>query len=162
MTTRPDLRPVFLDEDGCYVFEDGTRVPEQPIGFRKALLGGFVTIALVIAIPLAFGFAAYRDVVADQIDKNEALINRVNAERIARARSINEFIYSQCVLGEVRDIVIVDFLRAEKREARATLPRGSVALDERLNALDDGINALEPDFEQDCEPPSAVKPKGTP
>ena len=161
MTTRPDLRPIFLDEDGCYVFEDGTRVPEQPISFRKALLGGFVTIALVIVIPLFVGFAAYRDVVADQIDKNEALIKQVNAERIARTQAINEFIYSQCVLGEVRDVVMVDHLRDDKREARATMPPGP-ELDARLSKLDDGINALEPDFEQDCEPPSAVKPKGTP
>lgn len=160
--TRPDPRPIFLDENGRYVFEDGTPVPEQPIGVRKALVGGVVTFALVIVIPLLVGFAGYRHVTSGQIKSNETLVRRLNAERIARTQVINEFIYEQCVAGEVRDIVIVEQLRAAKRRVRSTLPVGSVLREQQLESLDDGINALEPENERDCTPPPAVKPKGLP
>lgn len=162
MTDRPDPRPVFLDEHGNYVFEDGTPVPDQPVSLREALVGALVTFALVIVIPLLVGFAAYRNIVNDQIDQNEALIQRVNGERIARTRAINEFIYEQCVQAEIRDVVIVGHLRDHLAEARATLPAGSPQLLKKEQDLLDGINALEPENEQDCRPPPATKPKGNP
>lgn len=162
MTERPDPRPVFLDEHGNYVFEDGTPVPDQPVSLREALIGALVTFALVIVIPLLIGFAAYRTVVNDQIDANEDLIERVNLERIARTRVINEFIYEQCVQAEIRDVVIVRHLRDDLREARATLPAGSPVLREKEQSVIDGINALEPENEQDCRPPPATQPKGHP
>ena len=155
------LRAIYLDEDGRYVFEDGTPVPWQPIDLRKVLVGICVTFALVIVIPFIAGFSAYRHITNDSIRANEALIRRVSAERIARTRAINEFIYDQCVLGEVRDVVIVQHLKDAKKRARATLPPGQL-LQNQLESLDDGINALEPPDEPDCQPPPAVKPKGTP
>ena len=94
---------MFLDENGFYVFEDGTPVPEQPISMRKALIGMAVAVALIVVVPLLAGFAAYRDIVGDQID-------RVEHERIQRTQAINEFIYDQCVKGEIRDVVIVQQL----------------------------------------------------
>ena len=160
--SRAAPRPVFLDEHGRYVFEDGTPLPTQPIDIRKALVGAFVSVALVIAIPLVIGFGAYRDITNDQIRRNVELIKTLNAERIARTQAINEFIYNQCVQAEVRDVIIVQQLEAAKRRARATLPRGSAILEDQLGVLDDGINALEPDTEQDCVPPPAVEPKGAP
>lgn len=160
--TASDLRPVFLDEHGSYVFEDGTPVPDQPMGLRKALVGAFITVALVIVIPLVLGFAAYRNVVEHHLDANTALIKQVNAERIARTRAINEFIYEQCVRGERRDVVIVQQLEAALSRARASLPKGSRLLVQQEEILLDGINTLEPENEADCNPPSATKPKGKP
>lgn len=157
---RPDPRPVFLDDDGDLVFEDGTPVPDQPIGLRQALIGAFVTVALVVVIPLMIGFAAYRNIVNDQLDQNEALIRQVNAERIARTRAINEFIYEQCVEAEIRDVVIVSQLKAALARARATLPADSPVLEQQKQTILDGIHALEPDDEPDCRPPPATKPKG--
>lgn len=160
--TRPDARPVFLNEDGHYVFEDGTLVPEQPISARKALVGMAVTIALVVMIPLLIGFAAYRNVVDDQIDANETLIKRVDAERIERTKAINEFVYEQCVAAEIRDVVIVQQLRAAMARARSSLPAGSPVLRSQLQTLRDGIAVLEPPNERDCTPPAPTKPKGKP
>lgn len=159
---RPDPRPVYLNEDGYFVFEDGTPVPEQPVGLKKALVGAFVTMALIVVIPLLVGFGTYRHIVNDQLDRNETLIRRVNAERIARTKAINEFIYQQCVAGERRDVVIVQQLQAALSRARATLPAGSPLLIQQEQAILDGINTLEPEDEPDCNPPSATKPKGTP
>lgn len=153
---------MFLDEDGQYVFEDGTPVPDQPLAMHSALIGGFVSVALIIVIPLLIGFWAYRNVVDDQIDANEALIQRVNAERIARTKAINEFIYEQCVQAEVRDVVIVSQLRAAMDRARASLPAGSPVLEHQLQVLKDGIAVLEPADEPDCRPPPAIKLKGKP
>jgi hypothetical protein len=144
---------VFLDDHGRYVLEDGTPVAEQPVSMRKALTGMAVTVALVVVIPLLIGFAAYRHVVSDQID-------RVNNERIARTQAINEFIYDQCVQAEIRDVVIVQQLQAAIRRARASLPPGSAILESQLQTLRDGIAVLEPANEPDCKPPPAVQPKG--
>ena len=162
MSQRPNPRPLFLNEDGYFVFEDGTPVPEQPVGLKRALVGAFITMALIIVVPLLVGFATYRHIVNDQLDRNEALIRTVNSERIARTRAINEFIYQQCVAGELRDVVIVEQLRAALSRARATLPPGSPVLVHQEQAILDGINTLEPENEADCNPPSATKPKGTP
>lgn len=151
--TRPDPRPVFLDGDGRYVFEDGTPVPEPPVSMHRALVGMAVTMALIVVIPLLIGFAGYRHVVSDQI-------NRVNQERIARTQVINEFIYEQCLQAEVRDVVIVQQLRAAIKRARASLPPNSSVLDQQIQTLKDGIAVLEPANEPDCKPPPAVKPKG--
>lgn len=160
--TRPDPRPLFLDENGYYVFEDGTPIPEQPSDLRKVLIGIGITFALIIVIPLLIGFAAYRHIVNDQLGATQSLTRHLNDERIARTRAINEFIYEQCVAGEVRDVVIVQQLQLAKARARATLPAGSPLLLSQLQALDDGINALEPENEPDCRPPPAVKTKGKP
>lgn len=151
--TRPDPQPVFLDDDGHFVFEDGTPVPEQPISMHKALLGMAVTMALVVVIPLLIGFAGYRHVISDQINRN-------NNERIARTQAINEFIYQQCLQAEVRDVVIVQQLRAAMKRARSSLPKGSFILEQQLQTLRDGIEVLEPPNEPDCKPPPAIKPKG--
>ena len=162
MSQRPDPRAVYLNEDGYFVYEDGTPIPEQPVGLKKALVGAFVTLALIIVIPLVIGFGAYRHIVNDQLDSNEDLTRQLNAERIARTRVINEFIYEQCVKGELRDVVIVQQLQAALSRARATLPEGSALLAQQEQTLLDGINTLEPANETDCNPPSATKPKGTP
>lgn len=162
LTDRPPLRPVFIDERGDYVFEDGTRVPDQPLGLREGLIGVLLTVVLVVAIPLLIGFGAYRDVTNDRIRDAEALSNRQNAERIARTRAINEFIYKQCIASEIRDVVVVDQLELALARARATLPAGSALLLQQEQAILDGINALEPENEEDCVPPAATKPKGTP
>lgn len=151
---------MFLDADGRYVFEDGTLVPEQPVSLRKALIGMCVAIALVAVIPLLIGFAAYRNVVDDQLDANKALIKSVDAERVERTKAINEFVYEQCVQAEIRDVVIVQQLSAALQRAKATLPAGSEQLAHQEQVLLDGIHALEPSNEKDCQPPPAVKPKG--
>ena len=160
--TRPDPTPVFLDENGYFVFEDGTPIPEQPVGLKKALVGAFVTMALVIVIPLMVGFGAYRNIVNEQLNSNEALIKKVNAERIARTQAINEFIYEQCLQAETRDVVIVEQIRADLERARVLLPANSPILRRQEQELLDGINALEPENEQDCRPPPAIQQKGKP
>lgn len=158
--TAQDRRPVFLDRDGLYVFEDGSPTPMQPIDLRKTLVGVVVTVVLIIAIPLVAGFGAYRSITNHAIQDNENLVRQLNSERIARTKAINEFIYQQCVQAEVRDVVIVQQLRAALVRVRTTLPEGSPLRADQEQTLLDGINALEPEDEPDCRPPAATKPKG--
>jgi hypothetical protein len=107
------------------------------------------TIALVLLVPLTVGFLAYRHQTQQQIE-------RVNAERVARSKAIGDFIFDQCIKGEIRDVVITDLIQIEKARLRLTLPPGAVraALIRRLN---DGHLAIEPPDEGDCNPP-ATKP----
>ena len=72
-----------------------------------------------------------------------------------RARQLDELLFRQCVANEIQDAVIVDQLRAAKRRARATLPKGAELLFQ-LQVLNDGINALEPADEPDCQPPKGA------
>lgn len=144
------------------MFEDGTPVPAQPLGLREGLVGVLLTVVLIVAVPLLIGFAAYRDVTSDQFRRAEALARELNGERIERARVINEFIYEQCIQDEIRDVVVVSQLKLALTRARATLPAGSPILLQQEQAILDGINALEPEDEQDCSPPPATKPKGAP
>lgn len=69
-----------------------------------------------------------------------------------------ELIYQSCVANETQDTVIVAQLRAAKARARASLPAGSPVLRTQLQILNDGIAALEPPDEADCQPPEGTEP----
>lgn len=66
--------------------------------------------------------------------------------------------YQLCVENEVQDEQIVIQLRAAKRRALASLPPRSAELYYQLQILDDGIAALEPPDETECQPPRGTDP----
>jgi preprotein translocase subunit YajC len=103
------------------------------------------TLAFIVLIPLVVGFLAYRHQTQQQIE-------RVNAERVARSQAIGDFIFDQCIKGEIRDVVITDLLEIEKARLRLTLPPGAVRA-ALLRRLQDGHLAIEPPDEGDCNPP---------
>ena len=75
-----------------------------------------------------------------------------------RGYDLNQLIYDQCIANEIQDAVIVSQLEAAKGRALASLPPGSLILQEQLLILQDGINALEPTDEETCEPPEGTTP----
>jgi hypothetical protein len=75
-----------------------------------------------------------------------------------RTRDINRILYAQCVSNELQDAVLVSELRAAKIRAAATLPHGSAILEAQLQILNDGIEALEPTDEKECQPPRGWSP----
>ena len=75
-----------------------------------------------------------------------------------RGIDLNEVIYEQCVANEIQDAVIVDQLQAAKRRVNASLPRWSAERIYQLSILNDGIQALEPPGENECEPPDGTEP----
>jgi hypothetical protein len=103
------------------------------------------TLAFIVLIPLVVGFLADRHQTQQQIE-------RVNAERVARSQAIGDFIFDQCIKGEIRDVVITDLLEIEKARLRLTLPPGAVRA-ALLRRLQDGHLAIEPPDEGDCNPP---------
>jgi hypothetical protein len=86
-----------------------------------------------------------------------SLRDRTNSvDSILKAQQ--ELIYENCVSNETQDSVIVAQLQAAKVRARASLPAGSPVLRTQLQVLSDGIAALEPPDEADCEPPEGTQP----
>jgi hypothetical protein len=75
-----------------------------------------------------------------------------------RSTQLDNHIYDVCVTNEIQDAVIVAQLEAAKRRARASLPPGSAELIYQLDVLEDGIAALEPPDEPDCNPPEGTEP----
>jgi hypothetical protein len=73
-------------------------------------------------------------------------------------RDLQQITYHECVANETQDNVIVAQLKAAKRRAIASLPAGSPELRYQLQVLDDGILALEPPHEADCQPPEGTSP----
>lgn len=73
-------------------------------------------------------------------------------------QDIQETSYRNCVSNETQDNVIVAQLRAARRRAVASLPAGSPLLHDQLTVLNDGIRALEPPDEADCQPPEGTNP----
>jgi hypothetical protein len=116
-----------------------------------------IPVTLIMVIPLIIGAFLYRDFTNDRITDNTRLIMRVEQERIERSRAINAFVYDQCIQSEVRDVIIVEQLRAARARARQSLPAGPLRT-EQIEILTDGIVALEPPNEPDCEPPPATTP----
>lgn len=119
-----------------------------------------IPMALVMLIPLVVAFTIYRHETQARLNDDRALIARVDRERIDRSKAINAFVYEQCIQAEIRDVVIVQQLRAAIERARASLPANSPLLARQVQTLKDGIAVLEPPGEPDCKPPPAVKPKG--
>ena len=81
-----------------------------------------------------------------------------NYALLERGYDLNDVIYQQCVANEVQDAVIVDQLQAAKRRVNASLPRWSAERIYQLSILNDGIQALEPPGENECEPPDGTEP----
>lgn len=75
-----------------------------------------------------------------------------------RGTTLDRVIYEQCLANEIQDAVIVAQLEAARRRAMASLPRNSVELIYQLQVLDDGIAALEPPDEPECNPPEGTEP----
>ena len=128
---------------------------EQQLAMRIAAIFA-IPMALIMVIPLIAGFLFYRHVTNDRLKDNKELIATVSRERIERSRAINGFVFDQCVNAEVRDVVTVEQYRADIRLAKAYFPKGQI-LDNWIQTRLDGIAALEPVGEPDCQPPPAVK-----
>ena len=121
-----------------------------------------IPMALIMVIPLIAGVIFYSHIANSRIEDNRKLIAEVERERVDRTEAINEFVYGQCLQNEVRDVVIVAQLKAAKQRTIASLPPGPLRRGQ-LEVLNDGIFALEPPDEPDCEPPPAKSPlRGTP
>lgn len=73
-------------------------------------------------------------------------------------KSQQELIFDNCVSNEIQDSVIVAQLQAAKRRAEASLPAGSPELRYQIQVINDGIAALEPPDEADCQPPEGTQP----
>lgn len=71
---------------------------------------------------------------------------------------VQQSTYRNCVANETQDNVIVAQLQAAERRAQASLPAGSPELRYQLQVLNDGIRALEPPDEADCQPPEGTDP----
>jgi hypothetical protein len=76
-----------------------------------------------------------------------------------RALEIDTVIYQQCVANELQDAVIVAQLEAAKARLEATIPNPTHPVRQlQEEILDDGISALEPPEESECQPPKGVDP----
>ena len=75
-----------------------------------------------------------------------------------RSTDLDNHIYQVCVTNETQDAVIVAQLEAAKRRVMASLPLGSAESIYQLEVLNDGIAALEPPDEPDCNPPKGTVP----
>lgn len=106
---------------------------------------GPVIIACCVGLLGAFVFGSF------------ALSGRTdNIDRLIQ--NVQENTYRNCVANETQDNVIVAQLRAAKHRAVASLPAGSPILHDQLEVLNDGIRALEPPDEADCQPPEGIGP----
>lgn len=74
-----------------------------------------------------------------------------------RSDRLDQLIFEQCVANEQQDAIIVAQLRAAKRRAVASLPPGQLRAGQ-LRVLEDGIQALEPPDEQECQPTKGSQP----
>ena len=129
---------------------------ERKLALRIATVFA-IPMALVMVIPLFVAGYLYNDITNDRISGNRALIQEVDRERVERTQAINDFVYSQCLEAEVRDAVAVTQFHSDIRIAKANFPPGSL-LDEWIQVRRDGIVALEPPNESDCDPPPAISP----
>lgn len=132
---------------------------ERQLALRIAIIFA-IPMAFIMLIPLVIGGAIYRHNTQAWHREDRALIQRVNSERLERARAINEFVYEQCIQAEIRDVVLTQQLQAAIKRTRASLPDGALRR-QQIQVLQDGINVLEPAGEPDCTPPPAVR-KGPP
>ena len=125
---------------------------------RTAVLA--IPLAFVVVIPLIAVGVLWRHEQNARITDAKQIAVQIEAERVARGRALNAFVYEQCIENEIRDVVIVEQLRAAKARARETLPPG-LRRDEQLDTIQAGIDALEPENEESCRPPPvtpAAKP----
>ena len=133
-----------------------TTAEERQLALRIAAVFA-IPMALIMIIPLIGAGIIWRHEVQARLNDDLNLVRRLDRERLERAEAINEFVFQQCIEAEVRDVVIVQQLKAAIIRARASLPPGPL-LRQQVQALKDGINVLEPADEPDCNPPAAVKP----
>jgi len=125
---------------------------ERKLALRIAAVFA-IPMALIMVIPLIAGSLFYQHEVKARFNEDKKLVAVVERERVQRARALNKFVFDQCVEAEIRDVVIVQQLRAAISRARASLPPGSVILRQQVQTLKDGIAVLEPPNEPDCTPP---------